>query len=418
MGKSFFWRSIMRHFYRYWLPSLGALVIFLGLIAYLSGTGKAQTALPGSRPVIEGSSFPSLQDAINAVPSRGGVLRLPPGEFEIAQPLVVTQHDILIQGSGTATHIINRNENDEPALIIRPQTSKPGQEAEPQWRIQLADFRVTGNEKSGHGILAVRVNELFVTGVSVSYHGGDGLRLDNCYEDPRVSDCLITYNKKTGLNLIGCHDIVVAGNQFEENLDALHCFDGYNLCMTGNNLDDHLGHGVVIENTYGSVVSGNMIEECKGTAILLDRDCYGVTLGSNVIAHNGAGVELRDAHGCAVSANTFTINQEFGLKVGPDSGRIAIAGNSFSDSYVGKGELWREENDRDAGGMILESTSQLTIAANVFSGVNPKAVQLIGKPSREVIFADNLLVDVDSDHAQLKNSLVTDLLETKDPSGR
>jgi hypothetical protein len=68
------------------------------------------------------------------------------------------------------------------------------------------------------------------------------------------------------------------------NWDAIRCIDGFNLCMTGNNLDDHLGDGVVIENTYGSVVSGNMIEECNGTAIVLDRDCYGITLSANVIA--------------------------------------------------------------------------------------------------------------------------------------
>ena len=55
----------------------------------------------------------------------------------------------------------------------------------------------------------------------------------------------------------------------------------------------HLGHGVIIENTYGSVVSGNMIEECQGTAIVLDRDCYGIVLSANVIAHNGAGIDLR-----------------------------------------------------------------------------------------------------------------------------
>ena len=57
-------------------------------------------------------------------------------------------------------------------------------------------------------------------------------------------------------------------------------------------LDDHLRHGVVIENTYGSVVAGNMIEECRGTAIVLDRDCYGITLSANVIAHNGGGIDL------------------------------------------------------------------------------------------------------------------------------
>ena len=100
---------------------------------------------------------------------------------------------------------------------------------------------------------------------------------------------MITYNKAVGLNLIGCHDIVVSGNQFEENNDAVRCAEGFNLCMTGNCLDDHLRHGVVIENTYGSVVSGNMIEECNGTGIVLDRDCYGITLSANVIAHESGG---------------------------------------------------------------------------------------------------------------------------------
>src|SRR6185369_6247200 len=199
-------------------------------------------------------------------------IKLPPGTFEILQPLVVHHHDLLIEGSGTATHIKNVNTDGKPALVLRPKEPAKGQKLEPQWRIMLSNFRITGNEKSGHGIEAVRVNELLVQDVSVSYHGGDGLRLDQCYEDPRICNSLFTYNKQTGVNLLGCHDIVVSGNQFEENMDALRCTDGVNLCMNGNCVDDHLGNGVVIENCYGSVVSGNMIEECKGTAIILDRD--------------------------------------------------------------------------------------------------------------------------------------------------
>ena len=97
---------------------------------------------------------------------------------------------------------------------------------------------------NGNGIEALLVNEMFIQGVTVSYHGGDGIKLDRCYEDPRVSDCLITYNKQTGLNLPGCHDVVVSANQLEENRDALHIFDGFNLCFTGNCVDDHLGDGV------------------------------------------------------------------------------------------------------------------------------------------------------------------------------
>ena len=218
-------------------------------------------------------------------------------------------------------------------------------------------------------------------------------------------DCLITYNGMTGLNLLGCHDIVVAGNQFEENQDAVHCFDGFNLCMTGNCLDDHLRHGVVIENTYGSVVSGNMIEECKQTAIILDRDCYGVTIAANVIAHDGAGIDLRDAHGCAISANTFTIIGVDALRIGPQSGRITVTGNALCDSYIGEGKRRRGTDDFRAAGLVLEGTRSVTVAGNLFSSLLPKAVELRGAESRQILFGDNLLVDSPSDHEQLQQSV-------------
>ncbi|HEX5105853.1 MAG TPA: right-handed parallel beta-helix repeat-containing protein, partial [Pirellulaceae bacterium] len=250
--------------------------------------------LPGARPTIEAAAYSTLQAAIDSLPSEGGVVRLPAGTFEISQPLLITQEDVLLEGSGTATHIRNMNADGQPAIVIQSPKIKEDPRAV-LWRVQIANLRVTGNEKSGPGILARHINEVFLHGVTVSYHGGDGIQLDNCYEDPRICDCLLTYNKANGLNLVGCHDIVVVGNQFEENLDALRCTDSFNLCMTGNNLDDHLRDGVVIENTYGSVVSGNMIEECNGRAIVLNRDCYGITLSANVIAHNGGGIHLVDA---------------------------------------------------------------------------------------------------------------------------
>jgi hypothetical protein len=354
--------------------------------------------LPGARPAIDAASYSSLQAAIDALPPTGGVIRLPAGTFEITRPLRITQEDVLIEGAGTATHIKNINQSGEPAILIEsPQLAENPRAT--LWRIQLENLRLTGNEKSGHGILARRIDEIFLHGITVSYHGGDGVRLDNCYEDPRICDSLFTYNKACGVNLIGCHDIVVVGNQFEENLDALRCADSFNLCMTGNNLDDHLRDGVVIENTYGSVVSGNMIEECNGRAIVLDRDCYGITLSANVIAHEvQGGIDLVDAHGCTVSGNTFTIVKQNALRIGPASGRIAVTGNNFSSSYIGDDKDKRAENDRSAAGIILVGTSDIAIGGNVFAGLTTKAVTLEGdKQPARVSFAGNVLTDVTSD---------------------
>lgn len=355
-----------------------------------------QKSLSGATAVIQASRFDSIQAAFDAVPSSGGFVRLPPGTFEITEPLVVRTGDTRIEGAGAATNIVNRNTEGKPALIIAHADGRNVKKEDRLWRVNIANLRITGTEKSGHGIHAILVEEIFLQGISVSHHGGDGIRLDYCYEDPRVSDCLITYNDKIGLNLIGCHDIVVSANQFEENADAVVCTDGFNLCMTGNNLDDHLNRGVVIENTYGSVLSGNMIEECAGTAVTLDRDCYGITIAANVIAHNGAGIDLQDAHGCAVSSNTFTIMKEAALRIGPNSGRITVTGNNFSNSFIGEDAVKRQKNDLAAAGLVLESTTDVVITGNLFSGLRPKAVTLLGDSSG-VVFTNNQIVDSPSD---------------------
>lgn len=390
---------------------------FMGMawITTAQETRQASTSpvalLPGARAELDAAQFPSLQAAFDALPLEGGVVRVPPGTFEISQPLVLSRGDVLVQGSGTATHIKNMNTEGQPALIVQHPDGEKVKAADRLWRVMLSNFRITGHEKSGHGIEAILVNEIFIQGVTVSYHGGDGIKLDRCYEDPRVNDCLITYNKATGLSVPGCHDIVVSGNHFEENRDAVRCFDAFNLCLTGNCIDDHLGDGVVIENTYGSVVSGNMIEECDGRAIVLARDCYGITLSSNVIAHNGGGVDLVDAHGCTVSANTFPLlklppKAKDGsqpplletrcLHIGQDSSRITVSGNTFCDSYIGEGTVRRKIDDQLAGGIVLEGTRYVSITGNTFSSV-PKAVELREPASENILFSTNLMIDAPSD---------------------
>jgi parallel beta-helix repeat protein len=392
--------------------TMGMSLAFVWLLAPMAPSQAPTSAgLPGARATIDASQFPSLQAAIDAVPPEGGLVNLPAGLFEIREPLRVTQEDIHITGAGTATHIKNLNDAGQPCFLFEPATLAADPKAR-QWRVQMSNLRLTGNEKSGHGIHARYVQEIFLDGITVSYHGKDGIFLDNCFEDPRVTDCLITYNKQTGLSLLGCHDIVVVGNHFEENQDAIHCIDGFNLCMTGNNVDDHLGNGVVVENTYGSVISGNMIEECQGTAVILRRDVYGITVSSNVIAHhNTGGVELVDAHGCAISANTFVLVKQNGLVVGPGSSRITITGNNFCNSYIGEGSERREKVDSAATGIILKDAKHVAVSGNVFSGLAPGALTLGEQPSQRVLFGQNVIVDAPSQHQGLTNSLVSDNLE-------
>jgi len=362
--------------------------MMLAILVLAAAAAHAAEKAPTA--VIDASKFADLQAAFDAVPATGGLVRLPPGTVEITRPLVLARPDTRVEGAGTATHIVNKNTDGQPALIIRPEGYSEKSRSKRVWRVQLANFRISGSDSSGDGLLAQGVNEIFIHGLAVDHNGGHGINLTDCYEDPRVSDCIITYNKAAGLNLLRCHDIVVASSQFEENQDALRCIDSFNLCMTGNNLDDHTRHGVVIENTYGSVLSGNMIEECSGTAVVIDRDCYGITVSANVIAHEGGGgVDLVDAWGCAVSANTFTMVKQFGVRVGPKAGRITIAANNFSNAHIGGGR----KRDDEAAGVVLDATRDVAISGNVFTGLAAEAVKATGTCER-ILVQGNVMTDL------------------------
>src|SRR5262249_51705712 len=90
------------------LTSLSA-AVFVSLL-WREHDGRAQpqaTSLPGARAAIEAIGYPSLQAAIDALPAEGGIVRIPPGTFEIQQPLLLTREDVALEGAGTATHIKN-----------------------------------------------------------------------------------------------------------------------------------------------------------------------------------------------------------------------------------------------------------------------------------------------------------------------
>jgi len=385
---------------REWIGGVSiAAVIFATSCGACLGAEPAKAAAPPvPAALIDASKYPSLQAALDAVPESGGLVKLPPGDFRLEKPLVLSRGNTRVEGAGAATRLINCSRKGEPAMVIRAPKPKAR-----LWRVQVADFRINGDPNTvdgkstkptgGDGLLVEYVDEFYAHGMSIDHHGGHGIHLVHCYEDPRIADSILTYNAKAGLNIVGGHDIVVSANHFEENQDALRCIDSFNLCMNGNNLDDHLRDGVVIENTYGSVLSGNMIEECNGRAVVLDRDCYGITLSANVIADNfGGGIDLLDAWGCTVSANTFTITAVRALHVGPKAGRITVTGNNFSDSFVGP-KRKREGKPDEATGIFLEGTSDVTITGNIFSGLGTAAVHADAQ-CRRIVIANNVTTDL------------------------
>ncbi|MFW6114565.1 MAG: hypothetical protein ACOC7K_02395, partial [bacterium] len=129
-------------------------------ISLLFATGFArwrtegEVSLEGARPIIEARHFPSIQAALDAVPDGGGLVQLPPGKFKIDEPLVLRRGETHLEGAGAATHIVNVNQDGKPALILQHADGEKVKRDDHLWRVSLEKFRLTGNAKSGHGIVA------------------------------------------------------------------------------------------------------------------------------------------------------------------------------------------------------------------------------------------------------------------------
>lgn len=111
----------------------------------LAAEKPAQEARPAV--VVDAAKYASLQAAFDALPEAGGLVKLPPGEFRITQPLVLARGNTRVEGAGGATRIVNCSPKGEPALIIASRDLAKNPRAR-LWRVQLADFRVCGDRKS------------------------------------------------------------------------------------------------------------------------------------------------------------------------------------------------------------------------------------------------------------------------------
>ena len=100
-----------------------------------------------------------------------------------------------------------------------------------------------------------------------------------------------------------------------------------------------------------------------------------------------------------MSANTFTIKTGWSLRIGPASGRIAVTGNNFSNSFLGQKTRREEEYNVEwpkkgyATGVLLEGTRDIALSGNIFAGLIEEAVRAEAGTER-VALVGNVTTDL------------------------
>ena len=76
--------------------SLGLFVFGMGFLVAPGQGEERAVPLPGARAIVDAARHSSLQAAVDALSDEGGLVLLPPGTFEIHEPLILSKGDVTV----------------------------------------------------------------------------------------------------------------------------------------------------------------------------------------------------------------------------------------------------------------------------------------------------------------------------------
>ena len=230
-------------------------------------------------------NFEDIQSAINDLPSKGGVVYIKEGTYEITTPISITKSTVTVRGAGKSTIIYGNGCN----------------------AFNLGDNVVTYDK------ISIEACSIYTTAAAAEMC----VRAFKC-TNTRVLDCYIGaayyglyFNStSTGCIVSGCHVTssgmysegnytIVDANVFDDcSYDAVHLWGASYSTVTGNSIrNGSQGVGVHVHQatTYSSI-TGNTIEGCLGSGIKVASNSDFNILSSNICEGNGDhGIDINDA---------------------------------------------------------------------------------------------------------------------------
>jgi hypothetical protein len=294
--------------------------------------------------------------------------------------------------------------------------------------MQLTLSRLTIRE-CRHGIrLAVRNRNVVIADCHLYRNRGVGLFLDHVnLHQTNVTGCHISYNLGGGIVAAGgeVRNLHVGSCDIEANHDengppSANIF----LDSTGGSIAEVAITGCTIQHTHKAPGSANIrIFGAGKDPSLLRREGREhtreghVTIVGNVFSDVQVNLEIRQARGVTVSANTFWEGFAHDLLV-EDSQNVVITGNNFDRNprYLVNGNGLAEKN-----GVLLRRVADSAFSGNVVVGVHGQEAAVDVEDGTRLRITDNSILDSDG-HAlrltRLSRSLVTgNLLRDDRPAG-
>jgi parallel beta-helix repeat protein len=356
-----------------------------GALAYLTDTGRGLWIDQGSQWVsLSGrvslvtdygahgngvaDDTTAVQNAINGLPTTGGVVYFPAGTYKLTAPIALFSNVVLAGAGASSILAVSGNVN---GITVQ------GTAGTPLTTIRLQDLTIqktSGAITTNVAITATWVNDLSISRVLIANNGGvwgSGFQCTNCNRS-RLLDGRITGTGSTAILLnttagvpgstYGVGNVVtrtvVDGNfngiavnaQTDFWLDGVAvtgslALAGQGISVEGGTLRGRITHCQITGNgnhgiafatlgagSYDVAVVDNTIASNGGSGIVARTG--GMTLALNRIVSNAlAGIALTSTTDTQILSNTFRTNTQYGISLDTAT-RTVIAGNGFYGNTI------------------------------------------------------------------------------------
>ncbi len=237
--------------------------LFLCLLAFPAafwGASLISATKPAVITLLPGATSVEIQQALDRLPASGGEVVLPPGTFEVGQPIVLRRDHESLRGSGDATVLRLADGANCPVIILGEPINHP--------RRLVKDLRVSGLFIDGNRYCQQReLWRLSGEGSEIRNNGITVLNVsDSVVEHVICSRCrsggLVTTR---GVRRVTVWDLTAFDNEF----DGLACYRTTDCLFTRLYLHDNPGAGISLDLAFNYNVISNAVLNANGMGIFM-----------------------------------------------------------------------------------------------------------------------------------------------------
>jgi len=270
-----------------------------------------------------GVTSAGIQQALDALPERGGEVVLPAGVFEVRQPIVLQRDHQTLRGSGEATVLRLADGANCPVIIMGEPVNNPQRSVR---HLRLSDLFIDGNRYH-------QQRELW------QLRGEDSIIHNNGITVQNVSDSVVEHvtcaRCRSGglITTLGVRRLTVQGlTAFDNEFDGLACYQTEDCLFTKLDLYNNLGAGISLDLAFNDNVVSNAVLTANDVGIFMrassDNQFYDISISNS--HHYGvfmAHTEALTLRGWRPVPGTECVRNAFTNLIATDCGSAAFRVN-------------------------------------------------------------------------------------------